>query len=86
MAQKADRGDAGPRIHLRPRYFFSGDLEMGHGKALCVIGADWYGLDLLSAIWLLVMEGMWRMLPLPTWKKQTGSLGPRITHSAGLGD
>ena len=42
--------------------FFSGDLEMG--EVLCVIGADWYGLDLFQQF-APGMEGMWGMLPLP---------------------
>ncbi len=62
--------------------FFSGDLEMG--EVLCVIGADWYGLDLFQQF-APGMEGMWGMLPLPTWKKSDGSLGPRTASFAGQG-
>jgi ABC-type glycerol-3-phosphate transport system substrate-binding protein len=62
--------------------FFSGDLEMG--EVLCVIGADWYGLDLFQQF-APGMEGMWGMLPLPTWKKADGSLGPRTASFAGQG-
>ena len=62
--------------------FFSGDLEMG--EVLCVIGADWYGLDLFQQF-APGMEGMWGMLPLPTWKKTDGSLGPRTASFAGQG-
>ena len=62
--------------------FFSGDLEMG--EVLCVIGADWYGLDLFQQF-APGMEGMWGMLPLPTWKKEDGSLGPRTATFAGQG-
>lgn len=62
--------------------FFSGDLEMG--EVLCVIGADWYGLDLFQQF-APGMEGMWGMLPLPTWKKDDGSLGPRTASFAGQG-
>jgi arabinosaccharide transport system substrate-binding protein len=62
--------------------FFSGDLEMG--EVLCVIGADWYGLDLFQQF-APGMEGMWGMLPLPTWKKPDGSLGPRTATFAGQG-
>ena len=60
--------------------FFSGDLEMG--EVLCVIGADWYGLDLFQQF-APGMEGMWGMLPLPTWKKSDGSLGPRTCQFCG---
>jgi arabinosaccharide transport system substrate-binding protein len=62
--------------------FFSGDLEMG--EVLCVIGADWYGLDLFQQF-APGMEGIWGMLPLPTWKKADGSLGPRTATFAGQG-
>jgi len=62
--------------------FFSGDLEMG--EVLCVIGADWYGLDLFQQF-APGMEGLWGMLPLPTWKKADGSLGPRTATFAGQG-
>lgn len=62
--------------------FFSGDLEMG--EVLCVIGADWYGLDLFQQF-APGMEGMWGMLPLPTWPKPDGSLGPRTATFAGQG-
>ena len=62
--------------------FFSGDLEMG--EVLCVIGADWYGLDLFQQF-APGMEGMWGMLPLPTWKKADGKLGPRTASFAGQG-
>ena len=62
--------------------FFSGDLEMG--EVLCVIGADWYGLDLFQQF-APGMEGMWGMLPLPTWEKADGSLGPRTATFAGQG-
>lgn len=62
--------------------FFSGDLEMG--EVLCVIGADWYGLDLFQQF-APGMEGMWGMMPLPTWRKPDGSLGPRTATFAGQG-
>lgn len=62
--------------------FFSGDLEMG--EVLCVIGADWYGLDLFQQF-APGMEGMWGMLPLPTWRKADGTLGPRTATFAGQG-
>ena len=59
--------------------FFSGDLEMG--EVLCVIGADWYGLD-LSAI--CSRNGrVWGILP-STGKKQM-VLGPRAASFAGQG-
>ena len=62
--------------------FFSGDLETG--EVLCVAGADWYGLDLFQQF-APGMEGIWGMMPLPTWEKADGSLGPRTATFAGQG-
>lgn len=62
--------------------FFSGDLETG--EVLCVAGADWYGLDLFQQF-APGMEGLWGMMPLPTWKKEDGTLGPRTATFAGQG-
>ena len=62
--------------------FFSGDLETG--EVLCVAGADWYGLDLFQQF-APGMEGLWGMMPLPTWRKNDGTLGPRTATFAGQG-
>ena len=62
--------------------FFSGDLETG--EVLCVAGADWYGLDLFQQF-APGMEGLWGMMPMPTWKKKDGTLGPRTATFAGQG-
>ena len=62
--------------------FFSGDLETG--EVLCVAGADWYGLDLFQQF-APGMDGLWGMMPLPTWRKEDGSLGPRTATFAGQG-
>ena len=62
--------------------FFSGDLETG--EVLCVAGADWYGLDLFQQF-APGMEGVWGMMPLPTWEKADGTLGPRTATFAGQG-
>lgn len=62
--------------------FFSGDLETG--EVLCVAGADWYGLDLFQQF-APGMEGLWGMMPLPTWRDKKGKLGPRTATFAGQG-
>lgn len=62
--------------------FFSGDLETG--EVLCVAGADWYGLDLFQQF-APGMQGMWGMMPLPTWRDEEGKLGPRTATFAGQG-
>ena len=62
--------------------FFSGDLETG--EVLCVPGADWYGLDLFQQF-APGMQGLWGMMPLPTWRNEDGELGPRTATFAGQG-
>ena len=62
--------------------FFSGDLA--NGEVLCVAGADWYGLDLFPPF-APAMQGAWGMMPLPTWRKKNGELGPRTATFAGQG-
>ena len=62
--------------------FFSGDLEAG--EVLCVPGADWYGLDLFQQF-APGMQGLWGMMPLPTWRNEDGELGPRTATFAGQG-
>ena len=62
--------------------FFSGDLETG--EVLCVMGADWYGLDLFQQF-APDMKGQWGILPLPAWTDAKGKLGPRTATFAGQG-
>jgi arabinosaccharide transport system substrate-binding protein len=57
--------------------FFSGDLEMG--EVLCVIGADWYGLDLFQQF-APGMEGMWGMLALTDLEKSGWNPGSTHRH------
>jgi len=46
--------------------FFSGDVE--NGEVLCVLGADWYGLDMIQQF-CSHMSGQWGLLPLPVWSQ-----------------
>lgn len=62
--------------------FFSGTVETG--DILCLIGADWYGLDMLQQF-TPDLKGKWGVMPLPAWKKADGSLGPRTSTFAGQG-
>ena len=62
--------------------FFSGDLETG--EVLCVMGADWYGLDLFQQF-APDMKGLWGILPLPAWTDDKGKPGPRTATFAGQG-
>jgi lactose/L-arabinose transport system substrate-binding protein len=44
--------------------FFSGDIE--NGEVMCVLGADWYGLDMIQQF-CSHLSGEWGILPLPVW-------------------
>ncbi|HAR65947.1 MAG TPA: hypothetical protein DCR55_07020 [Lentisphaeria bacterium] len=44
--------------------FFSSDVM--DGEVLCLMGADWYGLDMLQ-VNAPDMAGKWGIMPLPTW-------------------
>ena len=61
--------------------FFSGDIESG--EVLCVVGADWYGLDLIQQF-TPHMKGEWGFMPLPAWEEK-GKRGPRTSTFAGQG-
>ena len=54
------------------------------GEILCIIGADWYGLDMLQQF-TPELEGKWGVMPLPAWIKKDGSLSPRTSTFAGQG-
>lgn len=62
--------------------FFSGDLS--NGEVFCVIGADWYGLDMIQQF-SSDLAGKWGVMPLPAWKDKSGKLGPRTSTFAGQG-
>ena len=62
--------------------FFSGDLS--NGEVFCVIGADWYGLDMIQQF-SSDLAGKWGVMPLPAWKDKIGKLGPRTSTFAGQG-
>lgn len=76
IAVMPDRGDIFDPV------FFSGDLETG--EVLCVAGPDWYGLERFQQ-YAPGMQGNWGMMPLPTWRKENGELGPRTATFAGQG-
>lgn len=62
--------------------FFSGDIS--NGEVFCVIGADWYGLDMIQQF-SSDLAGKWGVMPLPAWKGKDGKLGPRTSTFAGQG-
>jgi arabinosaccharide transport system substrate-binding protein len=52
--------------------FFSGDII--NGEVFAVLGADWYGLDMIQQF-SQEFEGGWRAMPLPTWKPEQAPKG-----------
>jgi len=72
IAQLPDRGSIFDPV------FFSGDVA--HQEVLCLMGADWYGLDLLQQF-SPDLKGQWRMYPLPIWEEG----GRRSSTFAGQG-
>jgi arabinosaccharide transport system substrate-binding protein len=57
--------------------FFSGDII--NEEVFSVIGADWYGLDMIQQF-ASDQEGLWRAMPLPAWKER-----PKVRTSAFAG-
>lgn len=41
-------------------------LDLAEGRFVTVLGADWYGLDMLKGL-TPQMEGKWGVMPLPRW-------------------
>ena len=51
---------------------------------LCILGADWYGLDMIQQF-TPQLKGKWGVMPLPAWKDATGKLSRRTSVFAGQG-
>lgn len=62
--------------------FFSSSVSPG--EVLCLIGADWYGLDMLQQF-TPELSGKWGVMPLPAWKDVNGIPGRRTSTFAGQG-
>lgn len=62
--------------------FFSS--AVASGQVLCVIGADWYGLDMIQQF-TPELKGKWGVMPLPAWKTESGALSRRTSTFAGQG-
>ena len=58
--------------------------SLNYGEVLCVIGADWYGLDMLQQF-TPELSGKWGVMPLPAWKDKNGVPGRRTSTFAGQG-
>ena len=62
--------------------FFSGPVAAG--QVLGIIGADWYGLDMIQEN-APEQKGKWQAMPLPAWKNKDGSLSKHTSTWAGQG-
>ncbi|HAV62979.1 MAG TPA: hypothetical protein DCY13_11515 [Verrucomicrobiales bacterium] len=84
MADLKDRGIAiiPERASIYDPVFFSSSVSPG--EVLCLIGADWYGLDMLQQF-TPELSGKWGIMPLPAWKDAKGVAGRRTSTFAGQG-
>ena len=62
--------------------FFNSAVQFG--EVLTVVGADWYGLDMLQQF-TPDLKGKWGAMPLPAWKLPNGKLSRRTSTFAGQG-
>ena len=62
--------------------FFNSAIQ--YGEVLTVVGADWYGLDMLQQF-TPDLKGKWGAMPLPAWKLPAGRLSRRTSTFAGQG-
>jgi lactose/L-arabinose transport system substrate-binding protein len=62
--------------------FFNSAIQ--YGEVLTVVGADWYGLDMLQQF-TPDLKGKWGVMPLPAWKLPDGRLSRRTSTFAGQG-
>lgn len=62
--------------------FFSSSVA--NDEVLCIIGADWYGLDMIQQF-SPELSGSWGAMPLPAWQDKNGVAGRRTSTFAGQG-
>ena len=62
--------------------FFSGDIA--NNEAFCIIGAGWYGLDMIQQF-APDMAGEWGIMPLPAWDDEISKSKRRTSSFAGQG-
>jgi len=70
------------RASIYDPVFFSSSVSPG--EVICLIGADWYGLDMLQQF-TPELSGKWGVMPLPAWKDANGIPGRRTSTFAGQG-
>jgi lactose/L-arabinose transport system substrate-binding protein len=70
------------RASIYDPVFFSSSVSPG--EVICLMGADWYGLDMLQQF-TPELSGKWGVMPLPAWKDANGIPGRRTSTFAGQG-
>jgi len=76
IAVQPDRGSI-----FDPVFF---NTAVSSDTILCIMGADWYGLDMIQQF-TPHLKGKWGVMPLPVWQEPGGKLSPRTSAFAGQG-
>ncbi len=63
--------------------FFGGDVM--NNEVLSIVGAGWYGLDMLQAYSPEELAGKWRAMPLPAWDDKLSTSKRRTSTFSGQG-
>jgi ABC-type glycerol-3-phosphate transport system substrate-binding protein len=77
VAESPDRGSI-----FEPT-FFGGDII--NEEVAGIIGAGWYGLDMIQSFSPEELEGKWRAMPLPAWKDKRSKSDRRTSTFSGQG-
>ena len=80
--KKSGVGMVPERASIFDPLFFNSAVQFG--EVLTVVGADWYGLDMLQQF-TPDLKGKWGVMPLPAWKLPNGKLSRRTSTFAGQG-
>ena len=80
--KKSGVGMVPERASIFDPLFFNSAVQFG--EVLTVVGADWYGLDMLQQF-TPDLKGKWGAMPLPAWKLPNGKLSRRTSTFAGQG-
>jgi len=63
--------------------FFSGDVA--NNEILTIMGADWYGLDMIQGMSPPAIKGRWSVMPLPLWTDKKSVKGRNTSTFSGQG-
>lgn len=79
MLQREKIGEKPDRGSIFEPTFFSGDVK--NNEVLTIIGAEWYGLDMLHSFSPENAQGKWRAMPLPVWTDEKSNKRRTSTFS-----